>query len=140
MCEDGERHHPLETGGLLLGYTTPNGEVVIRDVVLGGPKAKRTRDGFVPDAAWQEADLARRYRASGRMDWYLGDWHTHPEGGTLVSHKDRRTARRIATSPDARVPKPIMLILAASKREWHAVTYQLADGRFHTCVLIPFRL
>jgi integrative and conjugative element protein (TIGR02256 family) len=137
MRRDGERYRPLETGGLLLGYATSGG-VVVRGIVLGGPKAVRGRDGFVPDAAWQEAELAKRYRASSRIDRYLGDWHTHPDGGMLVSHKDRVTARRIATAPEARAPKPLMLIMASEKRDWRAAAYQLSGGRFHICPVEPF--
>jgi integrative and conjugative element protein (TIGR02256 family) len=70
--------HPLETGGLLLGWTDDaTGDAVVAAIVGPGPAAKHGRTSFLPDHDWQRAELARRYAGSGRVHVYLGDWHTH---------------------------------------------------------------
>jgi integrative and conjugative element protein (TIGR02256 family) len=109
--------HPDETGGILLGWTGPSSagdgrsDVVIAEVIGPGPGARHDRTTFRPDAAWQTAQVARLYEASGRRHTYLGDWHTHPNGSGRPSRRDRRTLATIARSPDARAPHPVILIV-----------------------------
>lgn len=112
MREEAARHPFAETGGVLLGYRSPDGSVVVADATGPGAGARRTADSFHPDVAWQRSEIAARYAASGRINTYLGDWHTHPEGVPLLSPTDRRTLRRIAQTPAARAPHALMAILA----------------------------
>jgi integrative and conjugative element protein (TIGR02256 family) len=105
---------PLETGGMLLGYIAPNDqldEVMVETILGPGPNANHRTTRFEPDSEWQERELARRYLASGRITTYLGDWHSRPDGIPVPSTVDRRTARTIARTRDARMPHPFMLIL-----------------------------
>ena len=69
-----------------------------------GPAAVHAARRFAPDADYHEHEVARRYEASGRVDGYLGDWHTHPLGRPRLSRADRRTLRLIARSSAARAP------------------------------------
>jgi integrative and conjugative element protein (TIGR02256 family) len=105
-------HPDQETGGVLLGYFSPEGSVVVSDATGPGPGARRSRDTFHPDIAWQRQELAVKYAASGRINTYLGDWHSHPNGVLLLSRTDRRTLRRIAQTAAARAPQALMAILA----------------------------
>jgi integrative and conjugative element protein (TIGR02256 family) len=110
--EEAARHPLAETGGVLLGYYSPDGSMVVADATGPGAGALRTADSFHPDVAWQRAEIAARYAASGRINTYLGDWHTHPGGVPLLSPTDVRTLRRIARTAAARAPHPLMAILA----------------------------
>ncbi len=111
MNHDAGEHDPDETGGILLGYWADVGTAVITALVGAGPGARRWATGFVPDATYQEEQLADAYEASGRRLEYLGDWHSHPGARPVPSWQDRRTLRRIASEPGARCPQPLMLIL-----------------------------
>lgn len=109
-------HAPLETGGLLLGYwsSASGEEEVLIELIIGpGTHAQHERTRFRPDAPWQRRQLAAAYAASGRITTYLGDWHTHPGSAPAPSRRDRKTARTIAYEADARVPRPLMLILGS---------------------------
>src|SRR5690606_33938556 len=86
--------------------------MVVRASVGPGPRAVHRRRGFVPDHVYHELETARIYADSGRVWSYLGDWHSHPSGTLVLSRTDRRTLARIARAPDARVPKPLMIVLA----------------------------
>lgn len=102
-----------EVGGVLLGYwVRPWSEVVITDVVGSGPRAIRGPKHFVPDHEYQEAEIAKRYDASGRQLSYLGDWHSHPGGGGSLSPTDEQTLRMIIREPAARCPVALMAVLA----------------------------
>lgn len=118
-----------ETGGILLGYAVDDraqAPVFVVTHVLGpGPNAVHKPASFVPDAAWQEMELARAYADSGRTLAYLGDWHTHPGGSPRPSSQDVSTLGTIARCQEARCRNPVMLIvggtLSAPRTAWAAV-------------------
>lgn len=104
------RWAPKETGGILLGYSAED-SVVVTHVIGPGPKAKHTLYSFTPDPEWHESEISRIYKDSGRINNYLGDWHSHPKGSNLLSNKDKRVMANIAAYPPARQPYPIMAIV-----------------------------
>jgi integrative and conjugative element protein (TIGR02256 family) len=120
---EADRAFPLETGGVLLGWRASTAEVVVTDVVGPGPAAEHHGIWFRPDADWQQEQIDARYSQSGRTVTYLGDWHTHPNGGAALSRKDLRTLRRIARHTAARTPQPVMAVLAGGP-EWRLVVRQ----------------
>jgi integrative and conjugative element protein (TIGR02256 family) len=143
MIAEADRAFPKETGGVLIGYwAVPLMEVVITDATGPGPKAIHNAYGFLPDAKYQEEEIARIYNDSGRMYTYLGDWHSHPNGGSRLSRRDRRTARAIATHAPARTPVPLMAILAAES-PWTLNIWRCVPMRLGKLVwalrAIPFR-
>ena len=97
---EADRHAPLETGGTFMGYWIGTSAVVVTCLVGAGPGAERGVRHFAPDQDWQVAEIARCYERSGRMNTYVGDWHSHPgaQDGEL-SRKDRRVLRRIVETP-----------------------------------------
>lgn len=113
ILAEATRKFPLETGGVLLGYADLlSSQVAVCAWAGPGPQASHRRTGFVPDHEYHERETARIYAESGRIWAYLGDWHSHPRGALELSRTDRRTVARIARSPGARVPRPIMIVLA----------------------------
>jgi integrative and conjugative element protein (TIGR02256 family) len=106
---------PHETGGVLLGYWSETGDVVVTHVIDAGRKAKRTRTTFEPDYVYQEKEIAKIYERSGRRLSYLGDWHSHPPGGgSTLSATDRRTLKTIAKCHAARAKDPVMILVSFS--------------------------
>lgn len=109
---EADRVAPLETGGVLLGYWSVVGQELVITAATGpGPRASHRPKGFDPDSEYHRLEIARLYAQSGRLHGYVGDWHTHPAGGYHPSRLDRRTLQRIARSPGARAPVPVMAIL-----------------------------
>ena len=126
MMDDASSHLPNESGGMLLGYRSPGGDLVIAELLEGGPDAIRKPTRFVPDGRWQQRQLALAYERSGRIHTYLGDWHSHPGGVLQPSRRDRRTARAVARSKAARAPQPVTLIGTPDKEgrwRWTAFIY-----------------
>jgi len=126
LVVEADQGHPMETGGVLVGYWSTNGcDAVVTAVIGPGPNAVHRKDGFIPDYVYQEAEIAAHYAASARRHSYLGDWHTHPNSDqTWLSWQDRRTLGRIATAPEARSPKPVMAILAGEPGNWSAAVWE----------------
>jgi integrative and conjugative element protein (TIGR02256 family) len=130
MFRDASLWSPLETGGVLLGYSGGEGDLVVTTVIGGGPSASRRETSFEPDHEYQAREIALAYERSGRRWAYLGDWHTHPNGQAVLSRTDRRTLRRIARTPEARAPQPTMLLLTttAANLKGEIAAFRLASA------------
>jgi integrative and conjugative element protein (TIGR02256 family) len=130
---------PLETGGMLLGYVSEDClALMVTDTIGAGPAAIHKRHGFEPDAAWQQHRLSEVYHRSGRITTYLGDWHSHPEGSSVPSREDTRTARRIARHEGSRTTNPLTMIVGAnSERKEMATCYRYQRRKLRP---VPLRL
>lgn len=126
MEDEAERHHPNETGGVLLGYFR-NGEadrIQVTEQVGPGPEARHQRHRFDPDGDWQAEKVAEHYARSDRLESYLGDWHSHPDCGGKPSALDRSTAKKIADCEEARAPRPLIVILHGEPGNWNLAAYR----------------
>jgi integrative and conjugative element protein (TIGR02256 family) len=111
--------YPLESGGTLMGYWAKPGVAVVTNLIPAGPDAVHKRTSFLPDQEWQLREIARHYEASGRMDGYLGDWHSHPDADEArLSWSDKACLKRIIRTPRARVLTPLMMIGFGCPGEW----------------------
>lgn len=129
IAEETVRAAPRETGGALIGYWCRSGaEVVITDVVGPGPHAIHHVDRFRPDLEYQHRQIALIYSASKRLHTYIGDWHSHPGGSSVLSVKDKQVLCMLTEAPEARAPEPLMAILAGDHREWDLALWQLQRG------------
>lgn len=126
IAAEAERATPDETGGVLIGYwAKPYTEVVVTAMVGPGPEAVHGRGHFLPDHAYQEKEIARYYTESGRLHTYLGDWHSHMSPYSGLSRRDRRTAWRIGTHAEARVPVPVMGVASGPDDGWHLTFWRI---------------
>jgi integrative and conjugative element protein (TIGR02256 family) len=132
MGTEAQRRSPLETGGVLMGYWAEDQSgVVIADVVGAGPRAVHRRAAFTPDHVYQEREIARIYKESGRRITYLGDWHSHPGGPMMLSVVDRLTQIRIGLHETARAPRALMAIVAGGP-PWTLGVWQLVRRKWWT--------
>ena len=121
MFTEADARHPLETGGVLVGYRVRETEIVITAASGPGPQAVHAPTRFKPDHDHQVEWIAARYAASDGIESYLGDWHTHP-GAKLAepSWTDRRAATSIANCDEARADRPVMVIMAGEPGAWRS--------------------
>jgi integrative and conjugative element protein (TIGR02256 family) len=138
MCREADRRYPRESGGVLLGWVDSNHAKRIKVIkqIGPGPKAGHETHRFEPDGEWQARRIAAAYENSGRTVTYLGDWHSHPRGGSTPSELDRSTARKIAEAPEARAPHPLILILHGRPGEWEPSGYRRGRRRLRKCRLV----
>lgn len=115
---DADRHFPLETGGVLMGYQH-EGSAFVTEVIGAGPDAVHRTHSFEPDYPWQTDRIAKHYLKSGRRETYLGDWHTHPRARSgILSGHDRSVVRKIIRTPEARAAQPLMGIFYGVPQMW----------------------
>lgn len=138
MRREAERSYPRESGGVLLGYIDAEDakQIEVLKQIGPGPDARHEPHRFEPDGEWQAQLIAATYENSGRIVTYLGDWHSHPRGGRKPSGLDRSTARKIAGSPAARAPHPMIVILHGGPTEWDLSAYRRGRRRLRKAKLI----
>lgn len=129
IIKEAERHYPQETGGVLMGYVAENNEIMITDIINSGPKGRHELCLFCPDYNYQEKRVASVYNKSRRVITYLGDWHTHPNGNSILSKKDKNVLYNIADFPQARLKCPVMIVLSGSKKIWGIKAWLLKERR-----------
>jgi integrative and conjugative element protein (TIGR02256 family) len=130
MIAEADKWSPRETGGILIGYWSNRfSDVVVTNIIGPGPRAVHCKTSFQPDHDYQDIEVARLYLLSGRVHTYIGDWHTHPGATPEMSRADRRTLARIAQSPGARAPVPIMGILGGDK-SWRLAVWKTGGTRW----------
>lgn len=114
MRKEAMRYYPyrLETGGVLMGYTTKKkNEAVITDIIGPGPKSAHKALNFTPDTEWQNDEVGKIFDKTDGIITYLGDWHTHPDNPTTLSQDDFNALKVIATHKEALCIYPLMLVL-----------------------------
>lgn len=71
----------------------------------------------------QLAEIARLYAGSGRLNTYIGDWHSHPTGSPAYSRVDAAAMKTVASSVESRCAFPLMLILGGKDR-WELIAWR----------------
>lgn len=95
ICAEALEHHPLETGGILLGHLHQQRWQVL-EAIDPGPAARCTATTFEYDRDYVN-HLARKLAAQYRQPLQLiGLWHRHPGSFDQFSGEDDITNRRFA--------------------------------------------
>lgn len=77
LARASRRALPREVGGLLLGYFTPEGPLVVAAPIVPDPRATRIR--YRRDATTAERILNEHMsRDPSGLTGYVGEWHSHP--------------------------------------------------------------
>jgi integrative and conjugative element protein (TIGR02256 family) len=96
-----------ESGGILLGrWIVDSQDVVVDSATPPTPEDRRGRFFF-----WRALKPAQRivnaaWSQSAQTQWYLGEWHSHPEDHPTPSSKDREDWLRILR--EARYEQPAL--------------------------------
>jgi integrative and conjugative element protein (TIGR02256 family) len=123
LANEAERTYPLETGGLLLGYRA-GPDMVVTKALGSGSRARHRRHWFEPDHEWHAVELRRLFGESEGREYYLGDWHTHPDGALQLSARDRRALKRIISSAEAATSNPVSALIAGAPGAWRLAVWR----------------
>ena len=95
ICAETLEHHPLKTGGILLGHWHQRRWQVL-EAIDPGPDARCTATTFEYDCAYVDhlaSKLSRQYRQPLQL---IGLWHRHPGSFDRFSAEDDLTNQRFA--------------------------------------------
>lgn len=110
---------PRETGGILVGFYNPaRNSAIITSAEPAPPDSSCHRFNFVRGIR----GLTRKLRAlwnqkGGPCSYYLGEWHTHPDGPPEPSAQDRRQMGELARDSKVRCPEALLIIAGGSRGE-----------------------
>jgi len=122
----------IETGGVLIGSRTKEGQYLIVRATGPGPKAVRSATRFEKDVEYCQSEVERAFSELGDKGLYLGEWHYHAMGGASPSGIDIKNLTEIAAQDNYKIDRPIMIILSAALE--YAITIHDETGR---CVTLP---
>jgi integrative and conjugative element protein (TIGR02256 family) len=106
-----------ETGGVLLGYYTPNLDKAVVTFVTPAPTDSRSgRTWFRRGTEGLQAVAQHRWRS--KREFYIGEWHLHPYAPPTPSGDDAVQMSKIASDLRRRCPEPILLIIGGHPGQW----------------------
>lgn len=126
------KHYPNEFGGFLVGkYSNDLNILTITKFLL--PKKyssqpmsfKRSTDGI--SNILQDLFISKK-------EYYVGEWHTHPNGSSEYSSTDFNAMKSIAEFETVNIKNPVLLILSISKGRCDGFTFYYYENE----KLIPY--
>ena len=120
-------HFPNEFGGFLIGkYSDDYNTLFITDFIL--PKSyKGNRYLFVRSTKGIKSLFSELFKF--KKEFYVGEWHTHPNGSTKYSSTDLNAMINIESSKEVHIRNPVLLILSISDEKINQATFYIYDRK-----------
>lgn len=116
----------FETGGILVGMYDLDLQSAIITKVLGPPSdSKYGRTTFVRGTKGVKKTLDSLWKEG---QYYLGEWHFHPNALPIASLQDISQMNKIAKNVVYKCPEPLMLIIGQDYKEFLETFYISVDG------------
>lgn len=115
-----------ETGGILLGRYLDTTTATITHVVGPTSDSKSGRYWFVRGVQGLATLLSKAWK---KDEYYLGEWHYHPNGTITPSSQDLTQMKKIAKSKEYKCPEPIMVIIAGNYKSYNLGVF-ITDKKF----------
>ena len=129
MCSLCSASFPNETGGILAGRYTAARDCALISEVTPPPKDSVHRPTtFVRGTRGLKSFLDKLYQSKG--EYYIGEWHFHPNAAPLVSGVDHDQMIRISESPTVNCAEPILIIIGGGPDgDWETAVYVYPRGQ-----------
>ncbi|WP_299884309.1 Mov34/MPN/PAD-1 family protein [uncultured Lacinutrix sp.] len=122
-----------EFGGFLMGYYSNNFKTLtITDTVL--PKVYQGTPYLFQRSIKGIGGTFEVYYKKQPNQYYIGEWHTHPNGSTAYSHTDKQAMVNITQCATVNITNPILLIISINASEINGFQFYLYDNN----ELFPF--
>lgn len=117
----GMQHHPNEFGGFLIGkYSEDFKKLYVDDFILP-KKYKGYHYTFERSTIGLKEQLEKIFLEKNQ--YYIGEWHTHPDNSINYSQTDLIAMREIAQYGEVTILNPVLLILSISKSKINAYKF-----------------
>ena len=104
--------YPIETGGVLVGsYSTDLAHAVVTTVVSPPDDSVGGKHSFRRGVRGLQSLLIRLWP---QKQYYVGEWHFHPDGAALPSRADDQQMAEVANSFAYNCPEPLLLIVGGN--------------------------
>jgi len=119
----GVQHHPNEFGGFLIGKYSEDLKSLYIDNFIIPNKYKGQPFIFERSTKGLREKLEKLFVEKNQ--YYIGEWHTHPDSSTKYSQTDLNAMIEIAKYREVQILNPILLILSVSKSEVNAYKFYI---------------
>lgn len=117
LCIEG---YPNECGGILIGrYSNDLKKAEIKEVMISKSSAG-IKVNFLREAREANSFLKRLWRLSSGTKYFIGEWHSHPNGNGAPSGMDDNAMYRIAKSKKCSCRRPVLIIINGGPKIWQA--------------------
>jgi integrative and conjugative element protein (TIGR02256 family) len=119
---------PNETGGILVGSYIDNYSCAnISKVLKAPPDSRSGPTWFHRGTKGVKLQLDRLWKE--KKQYYIGEWHFHPNNSSNLSFQDIRQMKAISINKKYNCPEPILLIVGGNTKHWEFSTYVFPRGR-----------
>ncbi|WP_336883727.1 Mov34/MPN/PAD-1 family protein [Priestia koreensis] len=119
---------PNETGGILIGYYTDKLNLAVVTKILNAPADSRSGPTwFYRGTSGIKKSLDTLWKS--KKQFYIGEWHYHPNSSSNLSYQDIKQMKFIANSPSYNCPEPILLIIGGNDLKWEESIYIFTKGK-----------
>lgn len=115
-------HYPNEYGGLLIGRYTNDSRTALIEATVIPTCFQGSRYSFERGSEGLKEKLESYYNQKQKQ-FYLGEWHTHPNNPAEPSLQDRLAMAEIQESENVYITKPLLLIISSTITDYHFCFY-----------------
>lgn len=105
--------YPNEYGGFLIGKYSQDFKTLYIEQSITADIFKSSQIEFIRESNHLKSKFENLFIDQGL--YYIGEWHTHPDGEAWYSYTDLKAMQCIATEVDVKITNPILLILSITK-------------------------
>ena len=109
------QHYPNEFGGLLIGKYSENFKILNIYQSMMPECYQNSPIEFVRQSDNLQSYFNELFNETGL--YYVGEWHTHPNGEAFYSHTDLQAMTTIAHFEYVQILNPILLILSITNNK-----------------------
>ena len=110
LGEYGLKHYPNEFGGFLIGNYSDNLDKLY---ITGSLLPKKYKEvPYLFERSIEGVINIFKKLFIEKKQYYVGEWHTHPNGSTIYSQTDLNTMIEIEKCDTVKIKNPILLIIS----------------------------
>lgn len=129
LYESSLNHYPNEFGGLLTGNYSPDKKTVFINQSIQPIEYKSSRYSFNRGSRGLKSLLQKLFKMR-TSQYYIGEWHSHPDGSATPSETDLRAFIQITSHNEVYIENPVLLILSVSKSSYDYNFYLFLKNNF----------
>ncbi|MFT0771137.1 Mov34/MPN/PAD-1 family protein [Psychrobacter immobilis] len=103
-------HYPKEYGGFLIGKYSDDFKTLYIEQSITAEVFKSSRIEFTRESNYLKSEFKKLF--IDKRLYYIGEWHTHPDGEAWYSSTDLSAMINIKKDQGVSISNPILLILS----------------------------
>jgi len=124
MILECEKATNYETGGILVGkYSDDLRCAKINSICKAPTDSKRGRTSFMRGVRGLIEALNKKWEESN--EYYLGEWHFHPNFSSIPSKTDKIQMKNLARDRNLKCPEPILLVIGGNSISGWNISFNL---------------